>query len=71
MGIGFVHVSAVWVSSACGFFHFKVFRPNGPVLLSALVLLMYYPDSPLKDGDNITHNCALNKVGWLYRRFVP
>lgn len=71
MGIGFVHVSALWVSSVCGFFYFKVFRQNNPLLLSAVVLLMYYPDSPLKDRDNITYNCALNKVSRLYRRFVP
>lgn len=63
-------MSAVWVSSVCGFFYFKVFRQNGPLLLSALILLMYYPDSPLKDRDNITYNCALNKLGWLDGRLV-
>lgn len=31
---------------------------------------MRYPDSQLKDRDNITYNCALNKVGWLYGGLV-
>lgn len=53
MGIGFVHASAVWVSSACGFFTLLMFSDR--MLLSALILLMYYPESPLKDREIILH----------------